>query len=168
MEAQAQLIRFYDNAALLSAPDCMALFGTPIEDHIEKGTKHMTNWIRRNAKVLKQLKQRTKKQQATGQSTMPQFYKPSDHNLSDTRHFTHTARDPNTRLTIYACNQQDSRTTTRNLRQPIITQFFQQVLPEVTTCNQTNTQPTPLNMTSELSNNTTQTQSESTILEKGC
>ena len=61
LESIAQLQRFYQNADLLDPTAKQAMFSIPMEEHIKKGEKYITQWIRRNAKTIKKLKQMRKK-----------------------------------------------------------------------------------------------------------
>jgi hypothetical protein len=79
LEANAQIQRFYDQSTTLSSALRDAIFSTPIEIHIEKGPKHITQWIRRNAKILKRMQAISKKQLTIGQPTITQFFRPISH-----------------------------------------------------------------------------------------
>ena len=154
-----------------------------MEEHIKKGEKHITQWIRRNAKTIKKLKQMRKKQLSTGQSTI-------------TRFFSHTTQNVPTDLPIAPPARSHNRPSAqRNYihppfpidgpRQNTIRQYFIPVTNNsaqfTATCHHTGqtstitTPETPHNTldTPELTgnqnrnNNKTQPQSALTALEKG-
>ena len=179
----AQLQRFYQNADLLDPTVRQAIFSIPMEEHIKKGGKHITQWIQRNAKTVKKLKQMRKKQLSTGQSTI-------------TRFFSHTTQNIPTDLPIAPPARSHNRPSAqRNYihppipidgpRQNTIGQYFIPVTNNsaqstanhhnpgqttTTTAPKTphNTLHTPeLHSTQNRNNNKTQPQSALTALEKG-
>ena len=91
----AQLQRFYQNADLLDPTVRQAIFSIPMEEHIKKGGKHITQWIQRNAKTVKKLKQMRKKQLSTGQSTITRFFSHTTQNIPTELPIAPTARSHN-------------------------------------------------------------------------
>jgi hypothetical protein len=52
-ETIAQLHRLYEKSKIFLNINKQAIFNTPIAEHIKKGTHHIKQWIRRNAKTIR-------------------------------------------------------------------------------------------------------------------
>ena len=153
LETIAQLHRLYQNSELLPYTDRQKIFSDPIDTHIAKGCKHISLWIRRNAKAIKKL--HSKRRLGNNQRPITHF-------------FTHTARDPNptnairiTGPTTTTIPKRSESVQTGPLQRHI-THYFHTTI----TTTEQNTTDTDNHETTTLSNKT-QPQSESTALETG-
>jgi hypothetical protein len=85
-EANAQLKRIYDSALTLPTHNQQSIFHTPLTEHIAKGTRHIRQWITRNAAIIRHMTSQTA-QHHSGQLTLLKFWqrkKPSTPKINNT------------------------------------------------------------------------------------
>ena len=113
----------YDQAPLLNPSDRQSIFHLSIDQHIDKGPKHVKQWIRRNAKTLKKLHAIRKKNLSIEQPMITQFFPGTSLNKHDQQFDTIPPNRPLAQLEPLVTTPHH-RTTKVHTTQTTIHSFF--------------------------------------------